>query len=145
MPQINSAGLAIIELFEGDELRAYPDPATGGDPWTIGYGHTANVHPGEVITQAQALEFLREDVAWAEQAVAKVVEVTLNPNQFSALVSFEYNTGASESAHIFQYVNQKNFTAAAAEFGKWIYANGQVMPGLVRRRAAEAELFSTPC
>jgi lysozyme len=85
MPHINEAGLALIEEFEGDELRAYPDPGTGGEPWTIGYGHTASVHPGETITQAQAVEFLRQDVTNAEKEVAMAVEVILTPNQFSGL------------------------------------------------------------
>ncbi len=142
MPKINDAGLQLIESFEGDELRAYPDPGTGGEPWTIGYGHTANVHPGETITQAQAIEFLREDVSSAEQAVENAVEVVLTPNQFSALVSFEYNTGAPASATIFRLINQNDFAGAQAEFGKWVYAGGTALPGLVRRRAAEAALFA---
>lgn len=144
MPKINAAGLALIEEFEGCELRAYPDPGTGGDPWTIGYGHTANVHAGQTITQEQAVAFLQEDVADAEQAVVDAVQVVLTPNQFSALVSFEYNTGAPASSTIFQFVNQNDFEGAAAQFGQWIHAGGQVLAGLVRRRAAEKALFETP-
>jgi lysozyme len=141
VPHINDAGLSLIESFEGDSLRAYPDPGTGGEPWTIGYGHTANVHPGMTITQDQAVAFLRNDVAVAEQAVVKLVQVVLNPNQFSALVSFEYNTGLLAGSTLLRLINEKNFSGAADEFGKWVYAGGQIMGGLVRRRAAERALF----
>jgi lysozyme len=144
MPVTNAAGLDLIESFEGDELRAYPDPGTGGDPWTIGFGHTISVHPGETITQDQAVAFLKSDVAKAEQTVAAAVEVQLTPNQFSALVSFEYNTGALVGSTLLRYVNLKEFTEAADQFGSWIYAGGQAMPGLIRRRAAERALFLTP-
>jgi GH24 family phage-related lysozyme (muramidase) len=144
MPHINDAGLALIESFEGDELRAYPDPGTGGAPWTIGYGHTANVQPGESITEAQAIAFLRSDVAIAEDSVAELVEVTLTPNQFSALVSFEYNTGALAGSSLLGCLNAGDFEGAANQFDRWVYAGGIVLPGLVRRRAAEKALFLTP-
>lgn len=141
MPHVNDAGLSLIEQFEGDELRSYPDPGTGGDPWTIGYGHTINVHPGETITQQQAVEFLRQDVVAAEDEVVRCVHVVLTPNEFSALVSFEYNTGALSGSTLLKYVNQNDMGRAAAQFGAWIYAGGKVLPGLVRRRAAEEALF----
>ena len=80
----------------------------------------------------------------AEAAVEAAVEVDLTPNQFAALVSFEYNTGAPATATIFKLVNEKNFASAAAAFGAWVYENGEVMEGLVRRRAAERVLFQTP-
>ena len=143
MPKCNAAGLALIEQFEGLRLRAYPDPGTGGQPWTIGYGHTCNVHPGQICTQAQAAEFLAEDVADAEQSVALLVEVELSSNQFSALVSFEYNTGSLEGSTLLACVNQRAWTSATAQFSRWVYANGQILPGLVSRRAAEARLFAT--
>lgn len=144
MPHINDDGLAIIEFYEGLRLRAYPDPGTGGEPWTIGYGHTVSVHPGQDCTIAQAQAFLRADVATAERAVESAVQVVLTPNQFSALVSFEYNTGAPSSATIFSLVNQKRFDDAQAEFSRWVYANGTILQGLVSRRADEAKLFGTP-
>ena len=144
MPHVNSAGLALIESFEGDELRAYPDPGTGGEPYTIGFGHTANVHPGELITHAQAIAFLEADVVNAENAVAAAVEVDLTPNQFSALVSFEYNTGAFAGSTLQQLVNAKDLAGAADQFARWVYAGGAVMAGLVRRREAERALFVTP-
>jgi lysozyme len=144
MPHINAAGLALIETFEGLRLRAYPDPGSGGEPWTIGYGHTAAVHPGQVCTTTQAQAFLAEDVANAERAVAQLVHVQLTPNQFAALVSFQYNTGALGGSTLLRCVNERAFSAAALQFARWCYADGELLVGLQTRRAAECKLFSTP-
>lgn len=81
---ISARGLDLIKAHEGLRLDAYPDPASGGDPWTIGYGHTQGVEPGQRITQEQADAFLRDDVAWVEDAgtadpgVAPAVSCPLN-------------------------------------------------------------------
>lgn len=144
MPTTNAAGLDLIRTYEGVRLRAYPDPGTGGDPWTIGYGHTAAVHPGQTCTIEQAAAFLVTDVRDAEKAVSACITVELNPNQFSALVSFQYNTGSLPGSTLMRCVNEKAFAAAALQFGRWIFADGQELPGLVTRRAAEAKLFGTP-
>jgi len=146
MPQLNQAGLDLIEEFEGLSLTAYPDPGSGGEPYTIGYGHTGGVTPGETITQEQAEEFLKSDVAGAETSVENLVEVDLTPNQFAALVSFTFNLGggALAGSTLLALVNSKEFDAAAQQFGRWVYADGQELEGLVRRRAAEAKLFLTP-
>ena len=141
MPHISQAGLSLIETFEGLRLRAYPDPGTGSEPWTIGYGHTIGVHPGQVITKAQALEFLNEDIQQAINEVSRVTQINLTQNQFDALVSFEYNTGALEGSTLLRCVNADDLQGAAKQFGRWIHAGGQVMPGLVTRRAAERALF----
>ena len=142
MPRINAAGLALIESFEGERLRAYPDPGTGGAPWTIGYGHTVDVHPGDVITHAQALSFLADDVRSSEYHVSMRTAVILTPNQFSALVSFDYNTGAYVSCSpIVNCINERDWVGAMEHLSLYVYAGGQVMEGLVRRRAAEKALF----
>jgi lysozyme len=147
MPQINSAGLSLIKTFEGCNLTAYPDPGTGGKPWTIGYGHTGpDVTPGETITQDQADAQLRSDLSYFQTAVNNMVARNLNPNQFAALVSFAYNVGvnALRGSTLLRLVNAGYFSGAAAQFGLWTHAAGQVLPGLVRRRTAEAALFMTP-
>lgn len=144
MPKVNAAGLALIKSFEGCELSAYPDPGSGGDPWTIGYGHTGpEVHEGLTITQAQADAYLEADLEGFESCVNDAVDRDLTPNQFSALVSFAYNEGcgALSGSTLMKLVNEGNFAGAANEFGQWIYAGGKVLPGLVRRRAAERDLF----
>jgi lysozyme len=147
MPKINAAGLALIKSFEGCELTAYPDPGTGGDPWTIGYGHTGpDVQPGLTITQARATQLLEQDLQKFEQGVNGMIARSLTSNQFSALVSFAYNVGlgALQSSTLLRLVNAGDFSGAAAQFGKWVNGGSGPLPGLVRRRAAEAALFLKP-
>lgn len=146
MPQINAAGLALIENFEGCELAAYPDPGTGGEPWTIGYGHTGNVHAGETITQPEAVALLGQDVIQAEHEVATLVEVTLTPNQFAALVSFQFNTGALGTSPGLALINANQGTEAWEDhLCLYIHGgDGNVLEGLVHRRAAEYALWKTP-
>ena len=137
-------GLHLTENFEGLRLTAYPDPATHGDPWTIGYGHTgAEVHQGMTITQEQAEEFLMQDVQKAVQTVNLKVHTDLTPNEFDALVDFVFNCGAGNFAGstLLKKINAGDMEGAALEFQKWDKAAGHVMAGLVRRRQAETDLF----
>lgn len=143
----NAATLNLIKSFEGCKLTAYPDPGTGGDPWTVGYGHTGpDVHKGLVVTQAQADALLVGDLKKFETGVAKLVKVDLTENQRGALVSFAYNCGLGNlgSSTLLKKVNARDFIGAKAEFGKWNKAGGKILAGLTRRRAAEATLFATP-
>jgi len=139
-----SRGLALVKEFEGCRLTAYPDPGTGGDPWTIGWGHTgSDVYPGLTITQARADELFEKDMQKFIDGVKRLVVVPMTNGQFGALVSFAYNCGlgALGSSSLLKYFNQKQIQAAADEFPKWNKAAGKVMPGLTRRRKAERELF----
>lgn len=133
----------LVKGFEGCRLTAYPDPGTGGAPWTIGYGHTGGVQPGQKITQDQADAFLVNDLAIAAAAVAQRVEVPLNQNQFDALTSFVFNIGAGafHGSTMLRLINQRDFFGAAGQFERWQYAGGQQHPGLLRRRIAERTLF----
>jgi lysozyme len=139
VPQINAAGLDLVKSFEGCRLEAYDD---GTGTWTIGWGHTP-AQPGESITQQQADNLLLSDLSMAERCVNNAVSHNITPNQFAALVSFTFNLGcgALEGSTLLACVNNGNYEAAAAEFGRWVYAGGVPLPGLVRRRAAEAALF----
>ena len=94
--EISAAGLDLLKRFEGCRLEAYPDPGSGGAPWTIGYGHTgAEVVPGLVITQAQAEAWLRADLAQSQRALETLLAgVVLNQGQWEALLSFCFNVGA---------------------------------------------------
>lgn len=156
MPQINSAGLALIESFEGCVLYAYDDldgkhphpPIMPGDrvigTLTIGWGHTGpDVQPGLRWTQAQADAALVSELGRFEKMVDRLVTRALTPNQFAALVSFEYNTGGLEGSTLLRDVNSGKFAAAADEFLRWNKGGKppRVMPGLVRRREAERALF----
>lgn len=137
-------GIAVMHYFESCKLQAYPDPATGGEPWTIGWGHTGkDVVRGLKWTQAQADAAFIADLGKFERGVEKLVKVGINQGQFDALVSFAYNVGLAnlESSTLLRLVNACQFDAAAVQFARWNKANGKVMKGLTRRRAAEACLF----
>jgi GH24 family phage-related lysozyme (muramidase) len=147
--RINDAGLALVKEFEGLKLKAYPDPGTGGKPWTIGYGHTSaagppDVEPGDTITEIEAETILRNDLAVFERHVlAATSGVSLTENQFSALVSLVFNVGpgAFESSTLLRLLKQGNIVGAANEFPGWNMAAGKVLTGLTRRRQKEQELF----
>ncbi|MHC0025765.1 lysozyme [Enterobacter vonholyi] len=154
--KISNNGLNLIKTYEGLELTAYPDPGTGGAPWTIGYGHTGpEVHAGLVWTQQQAEQALASDVAQFERDVTSLVKVQINQNQFDALVSFAYNCGSDIDADdipeglgdstLLKKLNAGDYDGAANEFPKWNKSGGKVMSGLTKRRNAERSLFLTPC
>jgi lysozyme len=137
-------GLHLTESFEGVCLSAYADPATGGDPWTIGYGHTgSDVYSGLTITQEQAEELLMKDVQKAVAIVNSKVTTKITQGEFDALVDFTFNCGAGNFSNstLLKKVNAKDFKGAALEFEKWDMAAGKHMAGLLRRRHAEAEEF----
>ena len=146
--EISGVGLGLISEFEGLRLNAYPDPGTGNEPWTIGYGTTVypnghKVRKGHVVTQAEALEYLQHDTKRFADSVNRLVRVPLNQNQFDSLVSFTYNVGdgALQRSTLLRKLNNHDYRGAADEFGKWVNAGGKAMYGLVRRRAAERDLF----
>jgi len=152
-------GLNIIKKYEKLKLRAYKCPA---GVLTIGYGHTGNVKPGDVITVAVAVSLLKNDVKNAENAVNSLNK-KLTQCQYDALVSFIFNCGiGSFNASTLRKKVKANPTdlSIANEFKKWIYARGdnngidddgdgitdepgekQALPGLIKRRAEEAALY----
>ena len=142
--QINQAGLNLVRDFEGLRLHAYPDPATHGEPYTVGYGHTGpDVHPDLIITQDRATDLLIADLATAEDFVSHVAPECTD-NQFAALVSFAFNCGRRnlQTSTLLRKHNARDYAGAKLEFAKWCHGAGKVMPGLVRRRAAEAALYA---
>ena len=148
------ACISLLTTFEGCKLTAYPDPATGNLPFTIGYGHTLGVRQGMVISQEQAEELLLNDLQAAVDVVNKWVRVALNQNQFDALTDFVYNIGpgmvgergrdgfvwlkSGRHSTLLTLLNEGNLVGAAMEFPKW---NLPPLPGIIRRRAAEQALF----
>jgi GH24 family phage-related lysozyme (muramidase) len=133
---INQAGLQLIEAFEGLRLQSYQDSV---GVWTIGYGHTMGVQPGQTITQPQAEAFLQQDLNVAESAV-NGLGLTLTDNQFAALVSFTFNLGAGNLKILF-----KNGIAPVPDrMLLFDHAGGRQLPGLTRRRQAERALYLTP-
>jgi len=133
--KINNEGLALIKSFEGCRLVAYKCPA---GVWTIGYGHTAGVCEGQVISQAQADNMLKSDMKKYEKYVTDNVKIPLNENQFSALVSFCYNCGVGNLRTLVKNRNTQQIADAMILYNK---ASGKVLAGLVRRREAERKLF----
>lgn len=136
-------GIAAIKAHEGLRLQAYPDPASGGEPWTIGWGHTGGVKPGDFITLEQAEQFLAEDIETAQRGIRNLVKVPLTEGQLWALTSFVFNlgVGALAKSTLLRKLNARDYAGAANEFGRWINAAGKPMPGLVRRRAEERAMF----
>lgn len=141
MRHINEEGLALIKNFEGLHLTAYQ---CSGHVWTIGYGHTRTVRRGMTITPSEAEQLLKEDLFIAERAVARLVQVPLSDNQFSALVSFTFNVGVGnlENATLLKLLNRGWYEQVPAQFARWTKAGGEVLGGLARRRAAEARLWN---
>lgn len=145
MRKTNQAGIDLIKSCEGCVLKAYPDPGTGAAPWTIGYGHTGpEVMPGNTVTQEQAEELLKADLERFEKTVIDATAtIQISDNQFAALVSFTYNCGPGNflKSGLLRKTLAADFTGAAEEFPKWNKAAGKVLPGLVKRREAEKELY----
>lgn len=137
----SQAGKDLIISFEGIRLQAYKCPA---GVWTIGVGSTVPaVHAGEVITKQQALARFDKDLTKFENAVDRLVKVPLTQNQFDALVSFTFNVGegALAKSTLLKKLNAGDYDAVPAELMKWTKGGGKELPGLVRRRRAEAAMW----
>lgn len=136
----------LTEASESCRLTAYPDPASGGAPWTIGWGATGTgIVEGTVWTRDHADSRLTIDLNARADIVDRLVKVILTPAKKAALVDFVYNVGEGnfESSTLLKRLNAGDYQAAADEFPKWNLAHGKVMPGLVTRRARERDLFLT--
>ena len=143
--QTNEDGLNLIKIYEGLRLKAYKDPV---GILTIGYGHTSaagepKVTEGMTITKEQAEAILRRDLQKYEKAVDDAITADLTENQFAACVSLCYNIGpgAFAKSSVARFINAGRFADAADAFALWNRAGGKILPGLVKRRAAEAALF----
>lgn len=150
---VSPVGIDLIKQFEGcakvredGMVEAYPDPGTGADPWTIGWGAThmegRSVCLGDCITQDQADALLEEHLISYAADVAKALNgARTTQAQFDALVSFHYNTGAIFRATLTKKHIAGDYEGAAKEFARWNRAGGRVMRGLTRRRESEIKLY----
>jgi len=156
---ISDKGLDFLKSFESLQLKAYPDPATGGEPWTIGWGHTGDVKPGDTCTRAQADSWLAGDVGEAEaelvKAVAPDVMANLTQGQYDALVSIVFNVGPGKKgvrsgicvlkngkpSTLMTRLNAHDTVGAALAFMDWDNAGGHEVAGLKRRREGEFHMF----
>lgn len=156
--QVSAQGAGLIKQFEGCArlrtdglIEAYPDPGTGSDPWTIGWGATGNdldgtsrIGPGTVWTQQQADMRLSLDlVKYANEVSRAIGKAPTSQGQFDAMVSFHYNTGAIARATLTKRHIAGDFAGASHEFQRWNKAGGRVLKGLIRRRLAEARLYAS--
>lgn len=133
---------ALVKEFEGLRLEAYLCPA--GVP-TIGYGHTAGVRLGTRISAEQADRFLTVDLERVRRQLASAVKVPVTRGQFIALLSLGFNVGdvARKCPRLMAALNRGDVMTAAREFLDVCTVKGKVLPGLVRRRAREAEVFAS--
>lgn len=151
---LGSKGEALIKKWEGyakdlgnGQVQSYPDPATGGAPWTIGWGTTGpDVTKGTIWSQEKALNRFREHVATFAAGVSKALDgAPATANQFDAMVSLAYNVGLGNftGSTLLKKHKAKDYAGAAAEFSRWNKAGGKVMAGLTNRRAEEAKLYAS--
>jgi len=143
MKSISWNGIGIIKRHEGLRLKAYLCPA---NVWTIGYGHTGDVKPDQIITQSQADDLLVQDLMRFNKGVNELVKKEITQNQFDSLVSFSFNVGlgALGKSTLLKKVNRNpKDETIRDEFHKWVNAGGKRLAGLVKRREEEANLYFT--
>jgi GH24 family phage-related lysozyme (muramidase) len=150
-----SAGIKLIKEFEGVHLSAYPDPLSGGDPWTIGYGTTrysggVPVKRGDKINMIEADMLLRLEVDRVAATLARTVPhwKLMDDNQRSALVSFAYNLGAGfYGAEGFETISrclrERDWAGVPAALKLYRNPGTNVEAGLLRRREAEGKLWGS--
>lgn len=141
-------GIDLIKSFEGGSLTAYHGKCDRAGVYTIGWGHTKGVKPGDVITRQKAEELFNSDLEPVERTLnADLVtgrpQPLVNQNQFDALCSFVFNVGSGHylDSTLRRKVMQGDLIGAAGEFKRWIYADHKIAPGLIHRRDAERRLF----
>lgn len=138
---LTEAGIRLVQHFEGCRLTAYKDAA---GVLTIGYGSTGpHVTPGLTISQDRADVLFGLDLSRFSEGVRHVLQQEIADHQFSAVTSLAYNIGlgAFRESTLLRCLNRQDFWGAANQFGVWNRAGGQVLKGLILRRAAERDLF----
>ena len=133
-------GIDLIKHFEGCELKAYKCPA---GVWTIGYGHTKGVQPGDEWSEDHADHMLQVELEEYEGYVDKYVTAPLGQNQFDALVSWTYNLGGGNlsASTMLKVLNAGEYDEVPNQMLRWNKAGGKVLEGLTRRRQAEGDMF----
>ena len=134
---LSAAGLLAIADFEGFRGEAYI-PVEGDVP-TIGFGHTADVKLGQLVTVPEAMSLLREDVREAEKAVRDCIKVPLTQGEFDSFVSFAFNVGRTAfcTSTLVRKANAGDISGACDELKKWVFVGDAKLTGLVNRRDAE--------
>ncbi|WP_082755106.1 lysozyme [Variovorax sp. PAMC 28711] len=155
--QTSKRGVDLIKQFESCKLVAYPDPKTGGDPWTVGWGATGRgIGRGTIWEQSQADQRLAVDIAEREAIVSANVTVPMTQGQFDAMVSIVFNVGAGSASRdgiirlkdgrpstLLRKLNAGDYEGASLAFDSWVSPGSNVEKGLRRRRAAERAVFES--
>ena len=143
--KLSQKGVDFIKSHEALRLKAYQDSK---GKWTIGWGHTKGVKPGDVITREQAEQFIRDDFTWVERTLnADLVTGRDKPlvtqNEFDALCSLVFNIGSDAylESTVRRKIKQGDKMAAARAFKMWVYSDHKFVQGLANRRADETRLF----
>lgn len=141
-------GREMIKSFEALRLKAYHGKCDRAGVYTIGWGHTRGVKPGDVITREKAEELFNADLEPVERTLnADLVtgrpRPLVNQDQFDALCSFVFNVGSGRylDSTLRRKIKQCDIMGAAGEFKRWIYSDHKIAPGLIPRRDAERRLF----
>ena len=146
---ISDKGLAIIKYFEGFRSRPYRCPAGIA---TIGYGSIWNIDGTRVtmsrapVSRSEATKLLQCEMIHIYKTMSRFVSVETNQHEFDALCSFIYNVGSGNfrASTLRQKLNRGDKLGAANEFWKWRRGGGKILPGLVKRRQYEKDLFMLP-
>jgi lysozyme len=136
---VAALAVAVIGGFEGLKLIAYPDPATRGPPWTVCYGETKGVKPGDRYTLQQCKDMLLASLPAYANGIEKCVTAPLPDKRYVALVSFAYNVGvgAACKSSVVKLINAGRTREGCEALMKWNKAAGITFPGLTKRRDAE--------
>ena len=148
-----------IKIDEGVRSKPYQCPAL---LWTVGVGHVIDPNHAKVpmadrkalpipagwdrVLSAEEIDdILRKDLARFEAGVLRLIKVPLTQGQFDALVSFSFNVGLGnlQNSTLRMKVNREDYEGAAEQFLVWTKAGGRVLPGLVKRRTHEKEMFES--
>lgn len=144
MDNFEDEAFKFISKEEGCRLMAYPDPISGGDPWTIGYGATGpGIHKGVTWTQDMADFDLRDRIKGIGGYIDSLVKVSLSCGQKVALADFIYNLGLNAFIHstLLKVLNNGDYTSAAAQLLRWDHAGSREVDALKERRQREKQLF----
>ncbi len=140
MKRALNQAIEVIKKFEGIRHRPYLCP---GGILKIGWGSTRNVIPGTLITNEEAQAMLEAEAQDVEVDLRACVKLSLKENQWAALISFAYSIGITRFRYstMLKKLNGKDRKGAVAEFTRWVYVDKKRLPGLVKRREAERDLF----
>lgn len=131
--------IAFVEHWEGFRSRPYRD----GAGWSIGFGFWTRRMPRHAMTRAEAEDIMARRLNAIQRAITTRSGRSLTQGQLTALDDFAYNLGLNAlfGSKLWKYVRQGALVQADGQFGRWVYCRGKPLPGLIKRRQAEARKF----